>query len=97
MRCVDDRLTQGFASGLASYARLRHDDEPLRPDPPIERREHRDATFPRSFERADRFFEFLRINVASRAFDQVLDAPGDEDVAPRDIAAIARLQPVAVE
>ena len=97
LRLLNDRFAQRFTGARVRRARLGHHDQSFRAGSAIQRWEHRDAAFPNPGERADGFLELLRVNVAPRALDEILDASGDEDVAAGDVTAIARLQPVAID
>ena len=63
----------------------------------IGRAERRDAALADAGDRRDRFLDLVRIGVAAGADDDVLDAPGDVDVAARDVGAVAALDPAVVE
>ena len=46
---------------------------------------------------ADRLLEFVGINVAAAADDQILDAAGEKDLAADQIRVVAGVEPFAVE
>ena len=59
--------------------------------------EDRDAALAHAVHRTDRLLDFLRIEVAPGADDDVLDAAGDEEVVADPVGAVAAVQPAAVE
>src|SRR5574340_1071436 len=60
-------------------------------------REYRDAAAAPAWQPAHRLLQFLRVEVAAAAGDDVLLAPGQEELAGRKIAEVAGIEPGAVE
>jgi hypothetical protein len=71
-----DLLAQRFASRGVFLARLGEHDQPLAGTHRVVAGEHCDATAADSRQVADRLFEFVRIEVATAADDQILDPAG---------------------
>ena len=80
---------------------LRHRHQPLRaglrPAPPRPGREQRDAAPPDPREVPRRLLEVVGVEVAPGPDHDVLDPPGDEQLAARDVGEVARFEPVPVE
>ena len=55
--------------------------------------EHGNAAFAHIFDLTDRFFDFVRVDIAARTDDDVLRASGDMDLAVREIAAVSAFEP----
>ena len=94
---VGDRLTQRGQRGGRSQPRLGQHDQALGAAARIGAAEHRDAALAHTGERTGGLFEFVRINVAPAANDDVLDAAGEIDIACGHVGAVAAVEPRAVK
>ncbi len=93
---VDPVAQLGQSLGVG-FPGLGQHDQPLAAALSIVTAEHGDVAFAHPRKLGDRFFQFLRVDVASGDDDQVFAATGDEDLAGADIAQIAGVEPVAVK
>ena len=93
---VDPPAQRGERRGI-QVARLGEHDDPLGLGARIDAAEDRHAALAHARQLADRLLELVRVEVASGADDDVLDAAGQVDVAAGDVGQVARLEPAAVE
>ena len=83
--------------GGIGLTRFRQDDHPLRAGCAIGHAEYRDAALADSRNFSDGVFDFLRIDMAAGANDDVLDAACNADVASGHIRAVAAVEPTIVK
>ncbi len=87
-------LTQQYGpTSVVLKLRLGNDDEPLRAAEAVVTAEGHHAAPPYPGQISDRIFEFLRVDVASGADDDVLAAASEKDIPAGNIGEIARLHP----
>src|SRR5271166_3159743 len=75
------------------FPRLGEDDDALGARARIGDAEHRDAALADPRNARDGFLDLLRIEMAARANDDVLDTAGDVDIASRHVGAIPAVEP----
>jgi hypothetical protein len=80
-----------------SFRRFHEHDEALGAGARIERAERRDATPAHAGNPSDSLLDLLRIEMPTRADDDILDATRDEYVATRDIGAVATVEPAVAD
>ena len=88
---------QRFARTRLDNIRLSQHDDAFRAGAWIGNAEHGHGSPANPGNIADRILDFVRIDVLTGPDDDVLDAPGDEDLAAGQIAAISGVEPIVVK
>src|SRR6516165_3701755 len=88
---------QGAARHLIGLPSLHQHNDPLRAGCLVRHSKHRYAALMHAGQVCDGFLDFLRIEMPAGTYDDVLDTAGDKNVASSHVAAVAGIEPLAVE